>query len=203
MSDTSKKIDHRDRFLKTVRKVVVKVGSNCLTTDFHIDQKKIRKLTDAITVLIKKKYQVVLVTSGAVAAGTGPMGLVDKKKSLGEKQACAAIGQSILMEYYRKNFARDKIVPAQILLTENDFTDRKRYLNIRTTIDTLLQNGILPIINENDTVAVAEIIFGDNDMLSALISKCCGCRRAYHTYWCRRTYEYECRNPDRFCRTDR
>lgn len=170
MSNGMKKIERRERFLKNARKIVVKVGSNCLTTDFHIDPKKIRKLTDGITALMKKKYQVVLVTSGAVAAGTEPMKLVNKKKSLGEKQACAAVGQIILMDYYRKNFTRNKIVPAQILLTENDFTDRKRYLNIRTTIDTLLQEGILPIINENDTVAVAEIIFGDNDMLSALIA---------------------------------
>ncbi len=162
--------DRRSDLLHDVKKVVVKVGSNCITSDFHIDEGKIGKLVDEIISLMRKKIKVVLVTSGAVAAGTGPMKLLKKQKSISEKQACAAVGQIILMEVYRKYFKKYDVLPAQILLTETDFTDRKRYLNIRNTIDTLLQNGVVPIINENDTVAVAEIVFGDNDMLSALMA---------------------------------
>jgi glutamate 5-kinase len=163
-------METRSSFLRHIRKVVVKVGSNCLTTDSHIDEGKIQKLVEEICSLISRKCEVILVTSGAVAAGAGPLKLAGKKRTVSEKQACAAVGQIILMEQYRKLFQSKGILPAQILLTENDFTDRKRYLNIRNTLDTLLKKGALPIINENDTVAVAEIIFGDNDMLSALIA---------------------------------
>jgi glutamate 5-kinase len=113
---------------------------------------------------------VVVVSSGAVAAGRKELGLSDRPRTIPQKQAAAAVGQSKLMRAYEEQFARHGTKVAQLLLTRDDLANRLRFLNARATIDTLLECGIIPIINENDTVVVDEIKFGDNDNLSALVS---------------------------------
>ena len=122
------------------------------------DEVAIRRSLEGI--LEDEKYEVVLVSSGAIAAGSGVLKWGRKQKSLEEKQACAAVGQIVLMDHYEKYFAKYRMLPAQVLLTENDLSDRKRYTNARNTIEVLLKKGVLPIINENDSVATAEIVFG-------------------------------------------
>ncbi len=113
---------------------------------------------------------VILVTSGAVGTGAGKLGLRGRPKTIPEKQAAAAVGQGILMHIYEKFFAEYGITTGQVLLTREDFSDRKRFLNARNTLHTLLQFRVIPVINENDTVAVEEIKLGDNDSLSALVA---------------------------------
>ncbi|MDN5344708.1 MAG: glutamate 5-kinase [Clostridia bacterium] len=112
----------------------------------------------------------VLVTSGAVGAGVGRLGLQEKPRTLPEKQAAAAIGQGLLMHMYEKFFSDYGLLVAQVLLTRDDLADRRRYLNSRHTLAALLRLGVVPVVNENDTVAVDEIRFGDNDTLSALVA---------------------------------
>ena len=112
----------------------------------------------------------VLVSSGAGAAGIGRLGLPAKLRTIPEKQAVAAVGQGLLIHMYEKFFAEYGHIAAQVLLTRDDFNDRKRYLNSRNTLETLLRYGVIPVVNENDTVAVEEIVFGDNDTLSALVA---------------------------------
>ena len=111
-----------------------------------------------------------LVSSGAVAAGFSSLGYPSRPVTLKGKQAAAAVGQSLLIQSYMEQFNKFNIIPAQILLTRNDFSKKDRYQNAFATISELLERGILPIINENDTVSVEELTFGDNDMLSALVS---------------------------------
>ena len=120
--------------------------------------------------MVKQGYSVVLVTSGAIVSGKHRMKITGKLKSIPEKQAAAAIGQGRLMRVYSKSFEKNGHYVAQILLTLSDLTDRQRYLNIRNTLSTLMEWGAIPIINENDTVAVDEIKFGDNDNLAAMIA---------------------------------
>lgn len=129
-------------------------------------EKLVRELAD----LRNLGKQVILVTSGAVGAGVGKLGLKCKPKTMPEKQAAAAVGQGVLLHMYEKIFAEYGQVVGQVLLTREDLADRKRYLNARHTLMALLQYGVLPIVNENDTVAVEEIRLGDNDTLSALVA---------------------------------
>ena len=133
-------------------------------------QPTIARLADEVAFLKKKGFQVALVSSGAIASGVGKMGLARKPKTIPQKQAVAAIGQGSLIKAYEEAFEPYRVLVAQILLTREDLTNRQRYLNARNTLLTLLDWGIIPIINENDTVAVEEIKFGDNDNLSALIT---------------------------------
>jgi len=156
--------------LKNVRKVIVKVGSAVLTGKEGLDLQIIEQLVGEMADLIKKGYHIVLVTSGAIASGKHRMGISGPLKSIPQKQAAAAIGQGRLMRVYSNFFGKHGIHVAQILLTMSDLTERKRFLNIRNTLSTLLEWGVIPIINENDTVAVEEIKFGDNDNLAAMIA---------------------------------
>jgi glutamate 5-kinase len=119
-----------------------------------------------VAALVTRGRQVVLVSSGAVAAGAGRLG--PRRKSLEWRQAAAAVGQPALMAAYTRAFARHERETAQVLLTHGDLADRRRYLNARHTLRALLDLGVVPIVNENDTVAVEELNFGDNDNLSAL-----------------------------------
>jgi len=152
-------------------RVVIKVGTNLLTgRDGSLDRGRIRVFAEELAALRRKDMQVVLVSSGAIGAGMGKLGVTKRPSSLREKQALAAIGQPLLMDAYQENFERLGITIAQVLLTRQDFDDRKRYLNARSTLLTLLDLGVVPIINENDTVAVDEINFGDNDTLAALVA---------------------------------
>ncbi len=160
----------RSDIMAKVKKMVVKIGSAVLTGKEGLDPTVIERLVDEIAGLVKNGCQAVIVTSGAIASGKHRMGITGALKSMPQKQAAAAIGQSRLMRLYSTAFARHGLYVAQILLTMSDLTDRKRFLNIRNTLSTLMEWGVVPIINENDTVAVEEIKFGDNDNLAAMIA---------------------------------
>ncbi len=152
-------------------KIVIKIGTNILTDrNGEVDKKRISKLVREVARLHKAKNEIVIVTSGAIGAGMGKMKLYHRPASLKEKQALAAIGQPLLMDIYKDAFQEQKIITAQVLLTRQDFDDRKKFLNAKNTLFALLKLGVIPIINENDTVAVEEINFGDNDTLSALVA---------------------------------
>lgn len=160
----------RKELLKKVKRVVIKIGSRVLTdTDNGLNGETIGRLSAEIASVIRGGREVIIVSSGAVAAGRKELGLTDRPRTIPQKQAAAAVGQSRLMHAYEKAFALYGLKVAQILLTHDDLSDRQRFLNARATLDTLLGYGIIPIINENDTVAVEEIKFGDNDNLSALV----------------------------------
>jgi glutamate 5-kinase len=162
--------EQRKELLKGVHRVVIKVGSAVLTEHGALHRPTIFRLSAEIAFLKKKGFQVTLVSSGAIAAGLGRLGIKKKPETIPQKQAVAAVGQGRLIQIYEEAFDRDDLKVAQILLTRDDLTHRGRYLNARNTLTTLLNWGIIPIINENDTVAVEEIKFGDNDNLSALIT---------------------------------
>lgn len=159
--------------------VVIKVGTNVLAdSSGTLDRHRIRSLADQLSRVRRaalgapepKGRKVVLVTSGAIGAGVGKLGLGKRPSDLPHLQACAAVGQSALMQLYQESLAPHGVHTAQILLTAGDFDSRARYLNVRNTIRTLFEYGALPIINENDTVSVAEIKFGDNDHLAAMVT---------------------------------
>ena len=160
----------RKKLLKNAKCIVIKIGSGVLTTPKGgIDEVIVKKIAIQASLLIKKGYKVVIVSSGAIAAGKTELNI----KSLSDiptKQAAAAVGQSRLIGFYEKFFKKEKQKTAQILLTHDDLSNRSRYLNARNALMTLLSFHVVPIINENDTVAVHEIKFGDNDTLSALVA---------------------------------
>src|SRR5699024_6896447 len=151
--------------------IVVKIGRSSLTNEHgEIDEQKLTTYVNAIAALKKANHTVVLVSSGAVAAGFKQLGYSTRPVTLKGRQAAAAVGQSLLIQSYIKKFQEHHLTPAQILLTRSDFSNRERYRNAFSTIMELLDRGIIPIINENDTVSIKELTFGDNDMLSALVS---------------------------------
>jgi len=160
----------RNEILKDVKKMLIKIGSAVLTGDNGLDLHIIEQLVEEMVELKKRGCQIVIVTSGAIASGKHRMGLTGHLKSMPQKQAAAAIGQGRLMRVYSNAFGKYGLYVAQILLTMSDLTDRKRFLNIRNTLTTLMDWGVIPIINENDTVAVDEIKFGDNDHLAAMMA---------------------------------
>lgn len=160
----------RADLLKGVKRIVVKIGSSNITEDDVLSADRVSRLAGDIMALRKAGYQVVAVTSGAISAGAGALKRSREKLSIPEKQAFAAVGQSILMNEYRRCFLREGSEIAQILLTEDDVKHRGRFLNARHTFHTLLDLGVIPIVNENDTVAIKEIKFGDNDTLSAHVA---------------------------------
>jgi glutamate 5-kinase len=158
------------RELGRVRRLVVKVGSALITTPrIGIDQKRIDALAADIAGA-RRAREVVLVTSGAIVAGMARLALAERPRTIPEKQAAAAVGQSALMWHYDAAFKRHDVAVGQVLLTAQDIGDRTRYLNARNTLRMLLDLSVLPIVNENDTVAVEEIKVGDNDNLSALVA---------------------------------
>lgn len=161
----------RQKLLGDVRRVVIKVGSSVLTAggdDLH--RGVFRKLAKSISSLKDGGYDVVIVSSGAIAGGRKSLACVDKPVSIPQKQASAAIGQVRLMRNYEECFNKYRQKTAQVLLTHDELSDRQKFLNARNTLFTLLQCDIIPIINENDSVVVDEIKFGDNDILSALVT---------------------------------
>jgi glutamate 5-kinase len=160
----------RKALLKGVKRVVVKVGSAVLTAGDGLNRKVIRDLTNDMCGLRKKGVEVILVSSGAISSGLRKIGLSKRPDSISQKQAIAAVGQISLMMEWEKAFARHRVKVAQILITRDDFSHRTRYLNARNTIFALLSWKIIPVINENDTVAIDEIKFGDNDNLSAMVT---------------------------------
>jgi glutamate 5-kinase len=156
--------------IESVRRVVVKVGSNVLTAPGGLNVKVMRELARQIGTLMDRGLEIILVSSGAMASGVKKIGLERRPDELPRRQAVAAVGQAGLIMEYEKVFERHGRKVAQILLTSEDLTSRKRYLNARNTLNTLLEWKIVPIINENDTVSVEEIKLGDNDNLAAMIS---------------------------------
>jgi glutamate 5-kinase len=160
----------RQKTLAHAKKILIKVGSAVLTNADGLDLKIVDALVTEMSEMVHKGYSIVLVTSGAIASGKQRMQITGKLKSMPEKQAAAAIGQGRLMRVYSKSFEKNGLNVAQILLTLSDLTDRQRFLNIRNTLSTLMEWNVIPIINENDTVAVDEIKFGENDNLAAMIA---------------------------------
>jgi glutamate 5-kinase len=163
-------LEHKKDILRRARRVVVKIGSQILSTADGIEERRLRGLVRELAELHNRKKDLVVVSSGAVAAGMTRLGRKERPKSIPEKQALAAVGQIKLMALYERYFSKfDKSV-AQVLLTHEDLANRQRYINAKHTFQMLLESAIIPIVNENDTVAVEEMKFGDNDHLSALVA---------------------------------
>jgi glutamate 5-kinase len=155
------------------QRIVLKFGSGILTRPKGnaLDESQFRKLADAVAGLVKSREQCVIVSSGAVAAGMPVLGLKERPADLATRQACAAAGQSRLMELYSQKFAAHGLRVAQLLLTHGDLDSRMRRENAGNTLERLLERGnVVPVVNENDSVAVEELRFGDNDHLSAEVA---------------------------------
>ncbi|MBT3312317.1 MAG: glutamate 5-kinase [Desulfobacterales bacterium] len=154
----------------TAKRIVVKIGSGVLTESYGLNVNVIRSISRQISGLIKEGREVILVSSGAMASGIRKIGLDMRPDEIPLRQAVAAVGQAGLIQEYETGFVQYGIKVAQILLTSDDLSNRQRYLNARNTLNALLNWNVVPIINENDTVAVEEIQFGDNDNLAAMIT---------------------------------
>lgn len=157
---------------KRSQRIVLKFGSGILSSEggIGLSRRQIARLAREVGALVRAGHECVIVSSGAVAAGLATLGLTARPKELAAKQACAAVGQSQLMHAYASEFARQKLAVAQLLLTHSDLDSRTRHHNARATLAHLLAGGVVPIINENDSVAVEELNFGDNDRLSAEVA---------------------------------
>lgn len=152
-------------------KIVIKIGTSTLIDkEGLLNKKYIADFAAALSELQKSGNQIIIVSSGAIGTGTGYMKLKSKPKTLREKQALAAVGQPLIMNAYNAAFSKYGITVAQLLLTRDDFDSREKYINARNTMSALIEKSIIPIINENDTIAVEEINFGDNDTLGALVA---------------------------------
>ncbi len=159
------------RNFEKTKRIVIKIGTNILTKDAKVDTAYVRKIAGQVSSLLSAGKQVVIISSGAIGMGLGQL-KAERAKDMKMRQACAAIGQPLLMAEYRKSFLRYGVTVAQVLLTAEVLSNRKTYLNLRNSIETLLQMSIVPILNENDSVSTDEIgtAFGDNDKLSALVA---------------------------------
>ncbi|MBI2890756.1 MAG: glutamate 5-kinase [Nitrospirae bacterium] len=160
----------RKTAVRGVRRVVVKVGSSILAPEGRPKAAFLPRLAAVVARQMGQGLEMVLVSSGAIATGRALIGLARGSLSVQDKQAAAAVGQGLLIEGYRRAFSRRLRKVAQVLLTHDDLADRRRFLNARCTLQLLLQRGIVPVINENDTVSTEEIRVGDNDNLAALVS---------------------------------
>jgi glutamate 5-kinase len=168
----------RKDILKDIKRVVIKIGSSVISNrdkgrsslECGLSRDWVRHYARKIKAIRDKGFDVVLVSSGAIMAGRERLEFGRADLTVPEKQACAAIGQSFLMHTYEKAFEKKELKVAQILLSHDDLENRKRYLNAKHTIETLLEKGVIPIINENDSVTVEEIKIGDNDSLSATVA---------------------------------
>ncbi|MDO8889520.1 glutamate 5-kinase [Hydrogenophaga sp.] len=157
--------------LKTARRIVVKVGSSLVTNEGRgLDEEAIGQWSEQLAALVKDGRELIMVSSGAVAEGMKRLGWTVRPKEINELQAAAAVGQMGLVQMYETKLREHGVGSAQVLLTHADLADRERYLNARSTLLTLLQLGVVPVINENDTVVNDEIKFGDNDTLGALVA---------------------------------
>ncbi|UFN45888.1 glutamate 5-kinase [Nocardioides okcheonensis] len=161
----------RADLVSAARRIVVKVGSSSLTTAAGgIDPARVRRLVEVLAAARDGGAEVVLVSSGAIAAGLAPLGLFSRPRALAAQQAAASVGQGLLAHRYQEEFARHGIVTGQVLLTVDDVMRRASYRNAHQTFAKLIELGVVPIVNENDTVATSEIRFGDNDRLAALVA---------------------------------
>jgi glutamate 5-kinase len=169
MADSEQHL-HKVSLVKRLRRLVVKIGSSSISGPKGLDRARMASLVEQISAAHDRGLEVVVVTSGAVAAGVAKVGQSERPKSIPQRQAAAAVGQIDLMTAYGELFgARGKIV-AQVLLSHDDLAHRQRYINAKHTLQTLLLARVVPVANENDTVAVEELNFGDNDNLSALVA---------------------------------
>lgn len=160
------------RNFETVKRVVVKIGTSSLTKKGGVNTAYVRRIARQISSLLDSGRQVVIVTSGAIGMGAGLLKIGGEVQGMKMRQACAAIGQPLLMAEYRKSFLRYGVAVAQVLLTAEVFDNRRTYLNLRNSIETLLKLGVVPVLNENDSISTDEIgtSFGDNDRISALVA---------------------------------
>jgi glutamate 5-kinase len=160
------------RNFSNVKRIVIKIGTNTLTQDGQVDSRYVRQVAKQVSELLEQGKQVVIISSGAIGMGKGQMGIAGSVSNMKMRQALAAIGQPLLMQEYRKAFLTYGVKTAQVLLTAEVLDNRKTYLNLRHSIDTLLKMGVVPVLNENDSVSTDEIgtAFGDNDKLSALVA---------------------------------
>jgi glutamate 5-kinase len=153
------------------KRVVVKIGSSLLTRrGGQVDARRIARFARELAALRRASVEVLVVSSGAIVSGIGALGWKSRPHAMGQKQAAAAVGQIRLMHRYRRSFARQGVTIGQILVTREDFENHSRSQNARATLEALLRSKVVPIINENDTVAVEEIRLGDNDTLAALVA---------------------------------
>jgi glutamate 5-kinase len=162
-------LDYKKPILHRARRVVIKIGSQILSSQAGIEEGRVKGLVRDLAELHNQKRDLIVVSSGAVAAGMTRLG-VKRPETIPQKQALAAVGQIKLMALYERYFSRFEKNVAQVLLTHEDLANRQRYLNAKHTFQVLLEASIIPIVNENDTVAVEEMKFGDNDHLSALVA---------------------------------
>jgi glutamate 5-kinase len=160
------------RDFSKVKRVVVKIGTNTLSKGGRVDTAYVGRIVKQMCALRETGHEILIVTSGAIGMGAGQLGLPGRVKDMKMRQACAAIGQPLLMDEYRKAFGKHGITIAQVLLTAEVLNNRKTYLNLRNSVETLLRLGVVPVMNENDSVSTEEIgtAFGDNDTLSALVA---------------------------------
>jgi glutamate 5-kinase len=159
------------KFPRAIKRIVIKVGSSVIATyKMRPRTARLRSLVEQISALHKNKVEVVLVSSGAIVLGLGELNKRFRPADLPSLQASAAIGQTMLMQLYSDLFKRNRLTCAQILLTWDDFDNRDRYNNARNTLLAILNSGVVPVVNENDTISTEEIKFGDNDKLSALVA---------------------------------
>ena len=153
------------------KRIVFKVGTSSLTNeDGSLSRSKVKAITQQLAMLHEAGHELILVSSGAVAAGFGALGFKKRPTKIADKQASAAVGQGLLLEEYTTNLLMRQIVSAQILLTQDDFVDKRRYKNAHQALSVLLHRGAIPIINENDSVVIDELKVGDNDTLSAQVA---------------------------------
>jgi len=160
------------RDFSKAKRIVIKIGTNTLTKNSGIDSAYVRQMAGQVNSLLKAGKQIVIITSGAIGMGAGQLSLGTRPSEIRMRQACAAIGQPMLMAEYRKAFEQFGVTVAQVLLTAEVLNNRKTYLNLKNSIETLLKLGVVPVLNENDSVSTDEIgtAFGDNDKLSALVA---------------------------------
>ena len=153
------------------KRIVFKVGTSSLTNpDGSLSRAKVKAITQQLATLHEEGHELILVSSGAIAAGFSSLGFKKRPTKIADKQASAAVGQGLLLEEYTSNLLMKGIVSAQILLTQDDFVDKRRYNNAHQALSVLLTRHAIPIINENDTVSIEELKVGDNDTMSALVS---------------------------------
>lgn len=153
------------------KRIVFKVGTSSLTNeDGSLSRSKVKDITQQLAMLHEAGHELILVSSGAIAAGFGALGFKKRPTKIADKQASAAVGQGLLLEEYTTNLLLRQIVSAQILLTQDDFVDKRRYKNAHQALSVLLNRGAIPIINENDSVVIDELKVGDNDTLSAQVA---------------------------------
>ncbi len=167
---TKERIQIRKELFKGIKRAVVKVGTGVLTHDHDLSVKVVNRLAREVSGLMDQGCQVLIVSSGSIGSGMKSLGIKDRPSDIPHKQAVAAVGQSRLILEYERGFARYQKKVAQILLTRDDLCNRRRYLNARNTLNVLLDWRVVPVINENDTVVVDELKFGDNDNLAAMIT---------------------------------